>query len=455
MPLIYALAFYLPLEEFILKWLPVGDQTYLLLRQLPDLTVVLLFLLLVAKKTYDGNGIPIIGKRIDALLLAFVVWAFLVALLNPADLPSALVKIKALIRYILLVYAILILNPSQMQVEKTLRWIGWAVILQVIIGIFQFSGGFWARNFLAARHVDTGIAGMTIAFTGDRFEDVNALMGTMGNTIGYGMLLLVGLSVWVVSCKTGGKWYWLGTSVLVVLMYLTGSRSVLIAAVIIVSAHYWMVLGSRKISRRLLLLSPLLVIMTLVAPVVIDVILATASGNNDFAYIFTSDYIQMALNQRLGILVYIVPQLLLIPQSLIGFGPDKLVFVDFVIAHLPTVPQILIAVLPDVIEDVYWVALIVYYGFIGFFLWVLFLLRMGKMIAFARKHALSYTSTRVSTIALLLLVASVPLNFFNQAFSVRGFSFYLWFMCGLALSLYRREKYKMKGENHVENTSLS
>lgn len=449
------LAFYLPLEEFILKWLPITDQTYLLLRQIPDIIVVLLFLLLVVKKNKNRSGIPIIGKRIDALLLAFFVWSFIASLLNSVDLLSATIKIKAQLRYVLLIYSILILNPSQGQVKKTLRLIGWAVLVQVIIGIFQFSGGIPARDFLAARHTKEIIAGMKVAFTGDRFVDVNDLMGTMGNTIGYGMFLLVGLSLWIVSCRTGGKWYWLGTSVLTILLYLSGSRSVVIAAVIVVSAHHWMVLGSSKLSRKILLLTPLFITLVIFALLDSIDILPAAARNEDFSYMFTANYIQVALKQRLGILVYIVPQLLITPHSVIGFGPDKLLFVDYVNTNFHKVPHMLLAVLPDVIEDVYWVAQVAYYGFIGLFLWILFLLRSGKMIVFARKHALSYTSTRVTTIALLLLLISVPLNFFNQAFSVRGYSFYLWLMCGLALSLYRREKFTTTGENLVENTSLS
>lgn len=435
MPLIYILGFYLPLEEFILKWLPVGDQAYLLLRQLIDVIVLSMFALLVLKRVFTGRTIPVIGGGCDALLFIFIACAALTSLLNHADVALSIANIKALLRYVLLIYITLMLDPSEKQINRLLLWISIAIIGQIIFGAFQFAGGFAARDFLAARHVSDTIAGIATDFTGDRFEDINDLMGTMGNTIAFGMFLLVGVSMWLVSHRLGGLKYWLGFCILLVPIYLTGSRSVILSALFLLLVNYGLVFNFSKLSRRILLLIPLLIPLFFLSEYIIE-----TENHKSFSYIFTSDYIQEALNQRLGILVYIGPQISLSPHSLLGYSPDKFIFIDFVHANLTMVPQILVDVLEYVIEDVYWVALFIYYGWIGLIIWGLFLFNIWKKLAFIREQSMSSTLMRLSSTAILLLIVSIPLNFLNQAFEVRAFSFYLWLICGLTLAFYRREK---------------
>lgn len=443
MQFIYALAFYLPLEEFILKWLPVSDQTHLMLRQLPDLIVFLMFITLLFQRLSAGRGIPQIGRGCDSLLFYFLAWTVVSLLLNDANIPIVIANLKALLRYILLIYIVLMLAPSETQTKRLMRWIGYAVVLQIALGIFQFAGGIATRDFLAARHVSEDVAGITAGFTGDRFEGVNDLMGTMGNTIAYAMFLLVGMSILIVICKMRGFRFWLGYCVLFVSIYLSGSRSVVLVAIFLLLMNYGLVFGFVKLSQRLWLL--LLLLLLLTPMIFISDFVINAEDNRSFSYIFTPEYIMEALNQRLGILVYICPQIGLSANSLIGFSPDKFVFIDFVRINLPMIPQILVDVLQDVLEDVYWVALFIYYGWIGLGLWVLFLIGVAKKIKFIRDQFLSLTLTYISTVTLLLLLATIPLNFLNQAFEVRGFSFYLWLMCGLTLASYRREKLKISG----------
>jgi len=438
MPLIYILGFYLPLEELILKWLPVGDQAYLLLRQLIDFVVFSMFALLALRRVFTGRSIPVIGGSCDILLCIFIACAALTSLLNHADVALSIANIKALLRYILLIYIILMLDPTERQINRLLRWIAAAVIGQMIFGLFQFAGGFAARDFLAARDVSDTVAGITMDFTGDRFEDINDLMGTMGNTIAFGMFLLVGISMWLVAHRLGGLKYWLGFCVLFLAIYLTGSRSVILSALFLLLVDYGLVFSFGKLSRRLLLLIPLAIPLLFLSEYLID-----TENHKSFSYIFTSDYIQEALNQRLGILVYIGPQISISPHSLLGYSPDKFVFIDFVHAHLTMVPQILVDVLEYVIEDVYWVALFIYYGWIGLIIWGLFLFNIWKKLAFIKEQSMSSTLLRLSSMTILLLIVSIPLNFLNQAFEVRAFSFYLWLICGLTLAFYRREKRDM------------
>lgn len=158
---------------------------------------------------------------------------------------------------------------------------------------------------------------------------------------------------------------------------------------------------------------------------------------HSFWFIFNAEFMEGALNSRLGIIVYIVPKILFTVQNVIGFSPDKEFFAEYIAISQLMIPQILVVLLPKVLEDVYWVAIYVYYGLIGFILWVSFLIALFRKIN-KSLFLLSASSKGISIVAISLILASIPLNFLNQAFETRIFSFYLWLFCGIALSMARQ-----------------
>lgn len=433
MNLIKLLAIYLPFEEFFLKWLPVSDYTYLLLRQMPDAIVFALALVLLMAKLSSAKNIPAVGRKTDTLLFLFVVWAFVTLLLNPAaDTVLGLANIKALLRYVTLVYIVLMLNPSEKQINNLIQWILLAVACQTMIGLFQLIGGIPVRDFLAARHASEGIGGIISKdFTGDRFEGVNDLMGTMGDTISFAYFLLVGMVIWLFSSRFGSLKYWLGIMALFVPIYLSGSRSVVITVFLLIIVHQIWVNGWRRSTRLIFALLALLVPLGLV--MLPSGMPAGGGDDRSFWFIFSGDYLESALNQRLGMIVYLVPKILFSAHSIVGFSPDVFYFAEFIANNFLMVPQILIAVLPYILEDVYWIAIYVYYGLIGFSFWLFFLFFLQKKLRNYLSLATSAVSYKLVCIALFLLLASVPLNFLNQAFEARAFSYYLWLFCGLAL----------------------
>lgn len=441
MNLIKLLAVYLPLEEFFLKWLPVSDYTYSLLRQMPDAIVIALALVLLLTNLSSARNIPVVGRKADAFLFLFVTWAFVTLLLNPAaDTVVGLANIKALLRYVLLIYIVLMLNPSEKQINSLVRWILLAVMCQSLIGFFQLIGGITVRDFLAARHTSEGVGGFTKDFTGDRFEGLNDLMGTMGDTISFAYFILLGMVIWFFSSRFGSLKYWLGIMALFVLIYLSGSRSVVIAAFLLIVGHQIWVKGWRRSIKSMFALSALLVLPVIVA--LSSGLISSTEDSKSFWFMFSGNYLEAALNQRLGIVVYVVPNILFGVHNIVGFSPDKLFFADYISSSLPMVPQILIDVLPYVLEDVYWVAMYVYYGLIGFVFWLFFLFCLYKKIHWSITVTASTVHYRLGGVALFLLLASVPLNFLNQAFEARSFSFYLWLFCGLALVTFRQGRIK-------------
>jgi hypothetical protein len=113
-------------------------------------------------------------------------------------------------------------------------------------------------------------------------------------------------------------------------------------------------------------------------------------------------------------------------------SPDRAILNRFVV-DMAEVPVVLTGGVA-VIEDVYWVALPVYYGLVGLTLFGGFLvLIFGQLYRIAR-WGKELLERRLARIALLLLVVSVPLNLIGQYFETRQFSFYLWLLVGVSLS---------------------
>ena len=418
------LAVYLPFEEFILKWLPVSDLIYSLLRQVPDILIFGLMSILVLERILSGRLIPIIGGRVDFFLAMFVCWAFMTILLNPgADAFLGIANIKALLRYVLLIYIVLLLNPTGSEIEKIVRWLWFVVVAQICIGLFQLIGGIPVRDFLAARHVSEGIGGMVKTFTGDRFEGVNDLMGTMGDTISYGYFLMIGLVIWIFKKPSRGVKEWIITLLFIGLIYLSGSKAIFLSSIMILIGYLVWLYGWRRVC-----------IWTGFVLPVVAVFMWSAVSNEMVADIQadSSRLLQGLMNSRLGIMVYILPELFLSPHSIIGFSPDKYFFTEIVVTRFPMIPSILVAILPLILEDVYWVAMQVYFGWIGFFCWLFFLVILYRRIK-SGIYIWGYFRNKIAVVAMVLILVAIPLNLLNQAFEVRTFSFYLWLFCGFAL----------------------
>ena len=101
------LAFYLPLEDFVLRWLPLPQSLLVAIRQVPEGLVWLVALGAAALHVANHGSIRVIGRRIDRFLIGFIVVAVATIFLNGADVIEASLNLKALLRYIPLIYALI------------------------------------------------------------------------------------------------------------------------------------------------------------------------------------------------------------------------------------------------------------------------------------------------------------------------------------------------------------
>jgi hypothetical protein len=251
----------------------------------------------------------------------------------------------------------------------------------------------------------------------------------MTNTISYGGFLIVGLATYVTRYIRDRRtlFYWGIVAVFLFLAYMSGSRAVTFAVVLLVGVdHYLSGDTGRFLKAGALTFLPLTLLVFLSGINLTDL---------HVFEVFSAEYLRVAMTQRLGILLEVVPQFLSelrVVDVLFGLSPDRAILNRFV-ADMAEVPAVLTGNVA-VIEDVYWVALPVYYGLVGLALFGGFLALIFGQLYRITRWGKGLLERRLARIALLLLVVAIPLNLIGQYFETRQFSFYLWLMVGVSLS---------------------
>ncbi|WP_263808571.1 hypothetical protein [Salinibacter sp.] len=427
--IIYFLVMYLPLEDFLLKWIPVPYPVYLGLRQMSDVLVLVAVAITIGIRLRSTRRFRIIGRGADLFLGAFVVLALGTVVARGGDVLITVLNLKALLRYVLLMYILLNLRIERTEVYTFLRLIYVSLGIQLVVSLAQLVGPVSVDQFFFPRVRDTEVAGVQFKSTAYKEAERGYIFGTMTNTISYGGFLLVGLATYVTRYIRNRRdlFYWGTVAVFLFLAYMSGSRAVTFAVVLLVGGdHYFSGETGRFLKTNALIFFPLALLIVLSGVNLTDL---------HVFEIFSAEYLRIAMKQRLGILLDVLPQFLSelrVVDVLFGLSPDRTILNRFV-ADMTEVPAVLIGNVA-VIEDVYWAALPVYYGVLGLALFGGFLLLIFGQVYRIARWGKELLERRLARIALLLLVVAIPLNLIAQYFETRQFSFYLWLMVGVSLS---------------------
>lgn len=436
MNIIIFIAIYLPIQEFLLKWIPVGDGVLFLLRQAPDLLLFAFFTILVVKHLVGNWTIRRLGSGLDVYIVAFIVWSITISIITTGS--SVLVnttEIYTLLRYSVLIYCVQLLEPTEEQVAKLLKWLLVSVLLQVLVGTVQFVGGIQVRDFLAAHNYVNTVSDVERIFTGARDDVSNRLMGTMGDNINFAYLMAVGLFVSIATFdKKSVKGVVLAIIVLFML-FLSGSRAIFISTLIVYALY---LLWVKSVSLRVVFAALFIFFSALIFTVMQSLAASVEYEYTSFLALFSPEILVNLMNQRLGLLIYFLPELILHGDIFFGHSPDRFYIAEVARQEYDNVPAIILSVFDKVFEDVYWLALVSYYGVVGAFFWIIWLFRLGWFI----RPLLTFEGAvkKIGLIAVALLILSIPFNMANQAFESRYFSFYLWLFVGLAVAEMKKQQ---------------
>ena len=424
--ILLGIAFYLPLEDFLLRWLPLPQGVLVTIRQVPEGLVWLVALGAAALHLANHGSIRVIGRRIDRYLIGFIAVAVATIFLNGADVVKVALHLKALLRYIPLIYALIMLAPNDTQLSRIPRVVVAAFGIQAAVGIAEWIGGQPARSFFSVIHAWGGYSFSNASVTMIRFWEGYDLTGTMPRPIAYGYFILVGLVVWIVQNEKRPLRYGAGVALALLLTFLSHSRMAVFGAVLVVVMHQVALRGVRKTVWLTMLLLPLVAAITL----------SMGSALTQDLYIldvFSREYWEHALlTNRLGLVVYILPYALDGGITLLGYSPDVGIVAAAVAEHF-RLPEVVASIFVWILDDVYWLALLLYYGFVGFTCFVLFFGKLTALVIRLYRLATDGYSKQYALIAWLLLLLAVPLNGINQAFQIRQFAYYLWLFVGVAI----------------------
>ena len=433
---------FIPFENLVLKFLPVSDQIYFASQFASEMLIYMTFVALVLRKLLDGRAFR--RTPIDVPLLAFVGVAILSLIVNRSPLFGSLVNLRALLRYVVLFYLVMNLDLTPKQALWLIRIILVVGLIQLLIAGLQLaSGGAW-NELLIPRQTEINIAGYSRQFTLIiRGRELGSVFGATGDTVFFGLFMLIVLSVYLGRLKALNL---LSISFVVIIFVAIGcayTRAVVFGMLLMLLIFYRLRCGLK----RLLLISFPMVLLGILGLLLVisnpadDFVSPLISKQNiihNVTGIFSRRYIEIAQRQRLGALTRVVPTILA-NRPILGYGPDEEGTIERLGKSRPSFLES-----PNLdkgrFEDVYWVAILAYYGLPGVFLMALLVHKLYSS-AYRIYRTSAHELTREISVMVIYIVGLVPfLLFFYRALEFRIYSFYFWLLPALMFGLHVQER---------------
>ena len=439
-----SLTLYIPVEPVLFRYLPLSGKTYLLGQFWWEAGLYALVGFFLLGKFLRGR-LP--RTSLDPMVVLFLFIAVASLTLNRSPIIGALINVRKLVRFVLVYYLVVYARLSPGQVRRITRVLILVGVIQVGVGLAQVCSRGVINPWLQPRSGGIELFGFTREFTlVERGREIGSTFGTMGDTVPYAEFLLVLLAVLLTRGKVRRKlwWMWITIGLVLVCIAVSYVRAAYLAAVAII----WVIYGARKgwvpISLlAVLLLIPAVLLLLLLRPArYVNPRFEETGIWNSLAGVFTSDYIERAQKNRLSSLLEVAPTVL-INRPWLGYGPDEETAVERLVrsrTHFLSKQWT-----RKGFKDVYWVALLVFYGVPGLMvmLWL-----FGHLFwrAYWIYRSSGWMLTRQIALAqMALVVATALLLFFNRALEFRGFAFYFWLLPGLVHSLWFWERREMRG----------
>ena len=443
MSIIYFLTGYFAFEEFVLKFLPVSDAVYFYFRFFGEILIYVAFGKLVIHKLY--KGIPFVKTPVDFPVIGFYIVVLLSAVINRSPLMGSLYNIRPLARYIVLFYLIVNSSLSEKRIATLLRIILGIGIAQVAVGILQGFGGSTLYDFFLPRATDLSVAGFTKEFRLLEIgREIGSIYGTLGDTVIYGVFMILVFIVYLSRIRRLEYLNLLGACVLFFFIARSYSRAATFSAILAGGAWYYFHYGWKKTLRLAIATAMVFgLLLTIVNPFNLEYVSprkARVGLVGNVTGVFSGSYVRIAQRQRLGALIGNVPTVLL-NKPILGYGADQNRAIEGL--NMSGRSFLLKELTKEGFKDVYWVAILCFYGVLGLVFFALIFYKLFRC-AFSLYQRSTETSSlvgrsvlasrltqRVAIIMLCLVAVTVFLLFFNRTLEFRGYGFYFWLCAGL------------------------
>lgn len=445
---VVGLALYMPMEDFLLKWLPVSDQLYSIARQGSEAVIYGLLVTVVAGRLSEGRFLR--RTPVDVPLAVFLGLALVSIVVNDANPLTGAITVRTLFRYLALFYVVVNLPATDRQVRVLFSVVFGMGLVQCGLGAWQFlqggPGQFWLPRATA---LEVGGVGRTFSILESGVE-LGAVIGTFGHSVSMALYLLVCAAI-VISLIFNGKGrgrrvappsaHFVVLAIVLVGVLLTYSRSTFLCAL----AGCAVVAFWRR--HRLGLLRPFLAIAG--AGVVLTVIFAVSEEVGAVRVKETRvnpfENIRMAANPEVlqggfaNTRVWMIREVggtVLSSVSAVGYSPDPETARMGIVRESEGALARLLTFEP--IEDVFWIAMLSYYGILGLAAFGWLLARLYRAARELMDWGRDFWTRSLATATAALIVMVVPLTFMVRTFEFRAFAFYFWLFAGLTVHRYVR-----------------
>jgi hypothetical protein len=431
---------YLPLEEFLLRWAPGGAAGYLVLRAAFELLLAGALLALVAGHLVRARGLA--RTPLDLALAAFVGLALASLALSGGAWLAGLVNLRVLLRFVPVYYLAVWLAPGPRARRRLLVLVLASAGAQCLLGLLQRAQG-GVRELWLPRAARFEAGGFSREFAALGGLEQGAVLGTTDHSVGFALLVLVGatLSAALWLAGAGSRRGRLALAALVtlapVVILASFSRATLFAFGLVMLALALFARGRpelRRLAPAALVLTPLFAAAALLGndgragggPVKEKETRVTPFASVEA--LFTREYLATAEASRLWVLAAVGAEVVR-SAGWLGLGPDE----DHAKRELARAggARLHRLLAYRAFEDVYWVALLAYYGVLGLaaFAWVLACLAPA---AWRVARAPDAWERALGWSVVCLLGVLVPLSFLAPTLDFRTFSFYFWLLAGVA-----------------------
>ncbi len=449
--LIIFLVIFVPFEVILLKFLPVSDSVYSFLRFSVEIIIYaiagILFARYLSSKKIPG------GTSIDRPLIFFILYSLLITVINQAPILQSLIGIRTLLRYLPLMYIIAFVNFDESMPRKILNAIIFVAGIQSVLAIFQHYAGI--ADFWYPRASDLEIGGkqtsfrlLASGFGGGR--EIGTGIGTFGDSVFLALFLVIAFAVTFSALQK--KIYIPRFNkiafncillFIIIALFFTYSRGSVLIALFSIPVILFISGGKKK---TLIYLTTGLI---LVSPIIIFGIFSKENSDTyvnpklkytdplaNIATVFNSSYVDKTMQFSRGAVLTEIGGYLVSSFKLIGYSPAQ----EFALEKAST--KLFGSNMPvnnlPIINDVYWVAFIIYYGLIGLAIFFYILYKIFKAALFVYRNSPD-PYFRIFALAMVaIIIIAIPYSLILRTFVFRSFSFYFWLIAGLVFAEWRR-----------------
>jgi len=420
------LAFFLPFEEFILKFMPVSDELYSLLRYGSELLLLITLIVLIFKKIVEKR--PFVKTPVDLPVLLFACSAFLSGLLNQISLLEIALFLRIVLRYYALYFIVVNIDLDIEFAKKLIKGLIAIAVFQFSLGLAQVFIGEPINKILMPRPttltVGSYAAKKWLILEGLR-EKGHLVFGTFGDTVNLGLFILIVLvlvtAIFLITQKNKEK-FWLFLIIGFFILCSTYSVGLVFTFMVVLLFMVFLVKRWGMLGFCGFLVGGVILMAFTYRTEPFSLIASNApiSPLENLGIIFSGKAWEVAKTNRL-FTFFEVPSVIFSHSPLLGFGPNWSTVKDRIAGGY-------------FLGDVYWSQILAQVGLIGLGSLLLIFYKFYKVSADIYKNCSDFLSKSLGLGFMGILVGVFLYDFVGPALEVRPLAFYFWLFGGLVTS---------------------